>query len=192
MNKNEFLKELLNRLSALPQAEQDKAYAFYAEMIDDRMEDGMDEEEAVSKLGSMEEIVERIVAEIPMKVLLQARVGKKHRSGWMLFLIVLGSPVWAPLLIAAAAVLFVLFVCLWVINLVLWVVLGSAAAAVIGGAIGIFIVPGFGAKLMYTGILLAGTGCAMLLYPASIWMTRQFAAVTKRLWQKMKSRILKK
>ena len=47
MTKNAFLSELRAALSALPEQEQNERLRFYAEMIDDRMEDGMTEEEMI-------------------------------------------------------------------------------------------------------------------------------------------------
>ena len=51
MTKKAFLSELRAALSALPEQEQNERLRFYAEMIDDRMEDGMTEEEADEKAG---------------------------------------------------------------------------------------------------------------------------------------------
>ena len=48
MNKEEFIAELKDGLSGLPQNDIDERVLFYTEMIDDRMEEGMSEEEAIS------------------------------------------------------------------------------------------------------------------------------------------------
>ena len=47
MNKQEFLSLLRRELSGLPQGDIEERVGFYAEMIDDRMEEGLTEEEAV-------------------------------------------------------------------------------------------------------------------------------------------------
>ena len=49
MRKEEFLSQLESGLYGLPQADIDERLSFYAEMIDDRMEEGLGEEEAVAK-----------------------------------------------------------------------------------------------------------------------------------------------
>ena len=46
MNKQEFLKNLRVSLSNLPQEEIEERIIFYSEMIDDRIEEGLSEEEA--------------------------------------------------------------------------------------------------------------------------------------------------
>lgn len=65
MSKTEFLEELRRALSKLPSYEVEQSIAFYAEMIDDRMEDGMNEAEAVAALGPVGLIAAQITAEMP-------------------------------------------------------------------------------------------------------------------------------
>lgn len=47
MNKQEFLVKLRKGLSGLPKEDIEERLTFYSEMIDDRMEEGLSEEEAV-------------------------------------------------------------------------------------------------------------------------------------------------
>ena len=63
MDKNSFLNELRKRLSFLPKTELDKTIAYYDEMISDRIDTGMSEQEAVSAVGNIDEIVESVRAE---------------------------------------------------------------------------------------------------------------------------------
>ena len=110
MTKEDFLILLKENLSDLPEAEADKAIAFYNESIDDRIEDGLSEEEAVSSLGKMEEVIEGIRSNLPLAVLIGKRVKESHNKAdnktlWMV-LAVCGFPLWLPLAIAFAAVMF--------------------------------------------------------------------------------------
>ena len=50
MNKQEFLYELKGKLWALSEEEKKSSLEYYTEMIDDRMEDGLSEEEAVAAI----------------------------------------------------------------------------------------------------------------------------------------------
>ena len=59
MNKIEFINEIKCRLSNYPEEEIDKAMSFYVESIEDRVEDGMSEEEAVASLGNINDIVDK-------------------------------------------------------------------------------------------------------------------------------------
>ena len=95
MNKQEFLSELRSVLSGLPQDDIEERIAFYGEMIDDRMEEGLTEEEAVAEAGNINEIKTQIVADIPLQKLVKEKVKPKRAlRGWEIVLIVLGFPVW--------------------------------------------------------------------------------------------------
>ncbi len=192
MNKQEFLGELLSQLAALPVEEQDKAYAFYAEIIDDSIDDGLTEEEAVEKLGTMDEIIDRIVADTPQSAVNEEQVSHKSRSTGLWLLLILGFPLWFPVLISGAAVLLTLFICVWVTALLLWSALVSSGAVVIGGIIGLMINPQLGVRLMWLGSAMVGAGISILLYPICLWMTRQFIRVTRYLWNKGKNTVTKK
>lgn len=51
MTKQEFLTQLEENLLGLPQNEIEERIIFYSEMIDDKIEEGYSEEDAVSKTG---------------------------------------------------------------------------------------------------------------------------------------------
>ena len=64
MTRVEFLTELDRRLSSLTKEQADEYLAYYAEMMADRMEDGMSEEEAVANLESPSVIASRILGTV--------------------------------------------------------------------------------------------------------------------------------
>lgn len=62
MNKREFLAGLRKGPAGLPQEDMEERLTFYAEMLDDRMEEVLSEEEAVEAVeavGPIDEIVRR-------------------------------------------------------------------------------------------------------------------------------------
>lgn len=61
MTRAEFLTQLDHRLSVLSKEEADEYLDYYAEMLADRMEDGMSEEDAVASLESVDTIAARIL-----------------------------------------------------------------------------------------------------------------------------------
>lgn len=63
MKKTTFKNELEKRISILTLAERQRILTFYEETIEDSMEDGMSEEEAVANLGDMDSIVKDILLE---------------------------------------------------------------------------------------------------------------------------------
>lgn len=60
MTKERFLGNLEYALHFMPDAEREATLNFYSEMIDDRMEDGLTEEEAVDQMEKPEEIEQRL------------------------------------------------------------------------------------------------------------------------------------
>lgn len=107
MTKEQFLNELGKALSPLSHTEREKSLAYYSELIDDRMENGMTEEQAVSGLETPSEIAAGILDDATESASPQP---KKPVS---LALLILGAPLWIPLLIAAASVLFSLYITYW-------------------------------------------------------------------------------
>lgn len=134
MTKSMFLAELSDRLTSLPRNEIEKSIAYYSEIIDDRIEEGTDEESAVNALETPAVIAGRILQETPMSVLVKERLRPQKRVGaWSVVLIVLGIPVWFPLLMAVFAVLLSIYVVAWsavlVVSSVMFALGVSAAAA---------------------------------------------------------------
>ena len=101
MTKQEFLSSLRLRLKDLPKDELEERLTFYIEMIDDRTEEGLSEDEAISEIGSIDEIVEQINADIVPRV--QSKKGASKRAT---ILLAVSSPLWIALLIAAFAIVF--------------------------------------------------------------------------------------
>ena len=121
MNKQEFFARLRKGLSGLPQDEIEERITFYGEMIEDGIEEGLSEEEAVAAVGSVDEIVKQTVAEIPLSKIAKERIKPKRRlKAWEIVLLVIGSPIWLSLGIAALSVILVLYVSLWAIMVSLW------------------------------------------------------------------------
>ena len=131
MTKVEFLAALRKALYGLPQEDVEERVAFYAEMIDDSVEEGVSEEEAVAAIGSVEEIAAQIVADTPLTRLVGVKIHRRL-SAFEIVLLVLGSPIWLALLISAFAVALSLYVVLWSVVVSLWSVFVALAASVLG------------------------------------------------------------
>ena len=123
MNKKEFLDILQARLAGLPQEDVKRSLEFYGEMIDDRTEEGMDEQQAVKEIGSVDEVVAQILSETPLQRLIKEKA-KPSRTlrAWEIALLALGSPIWASLLLAAACIFFSVYILIWSLVLVIYCV----------------------------------------------------------------------
>ncbi len=86
MTKNEYLIELATRLQALTNdpnsiyPELTSMISFYQEMVDDKIEDGLSEEDAVAAMESPEEIVQRLKNEFGGPEPIQSDEGVRERS----------------------------------------------------------------------------------------------------------------
>ena len=139
MSKDAFIGELRHRMAGLPKEAVDRTVEYYSELIADSMEDGLSEEEAVSRLGSLDEIVANVVKDTPLSQIVETRIQEKKakRGGiraWEVILLVLGAPLWLPLLLAVLAVVLALYVTLWAVVIALWAVV---AAVILTGVVAV-------------------------------------------------------
>lgn len=196
MNKQEFLDALRTALSGLPQDDAEERIAFYAEMLDDRMEEGVSEEEAVSEIGTVDEIRAQLVSEIPLPKLVRERVRPKRAlRAWELVLLILGFPLWFPLLIAAGAVVLVLYIVAWALVVSLWAIEVSLWVCALGGlaAAAVF----FARRnplpaLMMLGIALLVAGLSILLFFGCVAASKGILRLTKKAGVGIKSMLIGK
>ena len=118
MDKNTFLTALQKRLKGLPEEDIQRTLEYYREMIEDRIEEGLSEENAVAEIGPVEEIAAPL---LPVSA-------KRKMKAWEIVLLILGFPVWFPLLITAAAVVISLIATIYAVDF-------SLAACSVGGVL---------------------------------------------------------
>ena len=134
MNKKEFLERLRHGLHGLPQEDIEERLNFYSEMIDDRMEEGLSEVEAVAEIGNVWEIISQIRAEIPLTKLVKEKIKPKSPvNPWVVVLLILGFPLWFPILIAVIAIILSVYIVVWSVIITLWAAFVSLAAGLLSG-----------------------------------------------------------
>lgn len=193
MNKDTFLKELRESLSGLPIQEIDKTIEYYSEMIDDAVEDGENESDAVKTFGSVQEIANKIIDEIPIHTLVANF--KKHKfSAAAIVLILLASPVWVPLAAAFIAVIISVYLTIWTVIAVIFITAAAFAVSAVG-AIALIIAMTFSAQplkiLFAAGILLFGAGSAILTFYLAILFTKLLIKLTAYITRKFKKLFVK-
>lgn len=162
MNKLEFLFELEERLKGLPDEDRKKSLEYYFEIIDDRMDEGLSEEEAVAACGNVDEIAEQIIMDTPMSKLVKQKSKTRRRmQPWEILLIVLGFPIWFSLAVAVFCVLLAVSIVLWVVVMCVFVAgiaCGACAFALSAAAIVSFITGNYlpGLFLLGCGMICAG------------------------------------
>lgn len=195
MTKSEFTDSLREQLANLPQDELDKAIAFFEESIDDRIEDGKTEEEAVSDLGSPEDAAAKVLHEIPLPYVIFNTVKPKGRmTWWQILLVCLGFPLWLPLIAAFFILIFVFYLAVWILIFALFICVVSFFIAGIVSVIST--VPyvssiGFlGFSGLAAGLILIGIG--LLLIIPSIELSKLLIKGTGKVLHKIKSAFIRK
>ena len=185
MSKQAFREALKKRLSGLPLGDVEERLGFYSEMIDDRIEEGRTEEDAVAGIGSVDEIAREIIADVPLTRIARERIKPKRRLGALeIVLLVLGAPIWLSLQIAAFAVVLSLYAAVWSLAVSLWAVFASAASCAVGGvaAGAVFAATGHGAAGIATvGAAIFLAGLAIFLFILCKWGTRGTARLGGKL-----------
>ena len=177
-------------------------------MIEDRMEEGMSETDAVAGLGDIGRIVEVIQYEMPVTSLVVSSVREKTSEakakaesrwpawgkGLVIALLIIGSPIWVSLLVAGLGLLIGLLaaklaIIVAVAAVVLAMAVGSVAALVIGCA-NLFSQPAAGIALIGAGLL--GVGLTILAYLLAVIIIKGIIQLIKLLFHWLKGLFVKK
>lgn len=196
MTKLDFVLALNDKLSGLPSAEVEERISFYIEMIEDRIDDGLAEEDAVAAVGSVDAIAAQILSDIPLSVIAKERIKPKRRlRAWEIVLIALGSPIWLSLAIAAFAVFLSLYAVLWSVIVSLWAIFISFAVSSLGGVVAGIVLAFVGNGLLGVATVGAGLFCggvAIFLFFACKAATKGTLRLTKRVALGTKKSLAKK
>ncbi len=196
MKREEYLDRIRALLQNLPPEDLERSLAFYAESIADRMEDGMSEEEAVASMESPEEAANAILLEQPLPTLVKVRVKERRQlSALEILLLVLGFPLWLPLLLTALVLVFTFILLAWVLVLVpasVCLALGGSAIAVLFAGVLSLTKIALPALLAAPGAALVLAGLAILAGFVVLGTLRLALIVTRALVRGLKSLLIRK
>ncbi len=176
MTRNEFITSLSSRLSSIPETERQKAIEWYSELISDRMEE-MPEEAAVSGIGTVDEIADEIISQYKQSTTTVQPAGTEPRNktspdkgvntALMIFVAVVLSPIWLPLLIVGLSLALIAVVLVWCAVVMVGVMLVSAAAVGVVGLVygfrAMFVInPAYGLLVLGTALVAAGLTLALI------------------------------
>ncbi len=181
MTKLEFLDSLRKALTGLPLEDIERHVDYYKESIEDRMEDGLSEQEAVAAMGAVEDVAKDILAESPPPA--EKKVVQKRKWGaWEILLLVLGFPLWFPLLMSVASVVLSVYLSLWAVVVSLYALpitlgvcsLAMGVLAVVGVLVGRipFAVFALGACLITAGLCIFGFILCNLVAKFAVWCSK--------------------
>ena len=195
MTKVEFLDKLGKGLSGLPKEEIDNRLDFYSEIIDDKIEDGLSEEQAVEELGSVESIINGILKETPIINLVKQKIKEKRKlKTWEIVLICVGSPIWLSLLISLVSVGISIYASIWAGIISLWAVgialFVSGFCSAVLSLISIMSLDA-GVILVMLGIFNIAVGLSILLLFCCKIVTKSMISLTKNLLLMVKKAFVK-
>lgn len=198
MLRDEYINVLRTRLKENEIPNADGMIEFYEEMIADRMEDGMSEEEAVAAMEDIDHVVAQAKLDRPLPALMLDKVkesrekaNERSKGGLWIALAIVGFPVWFPLTIAFLAVIFSLYISLWAIVISIYAVefsFGiSAVAFFLGGFAVIFGQIPFAAAVAMWGCAFLLAGLCLLLWKPILLATKGMIEIIKWVFRKIKS-----
>lgn len=196
MNKQEFLDTLSEKLQGIPKEDRETSLEYYSEMIDDRTEDGLTEEQAVKAMGSVNEIADKIINDMPIEKLLKTKVTPQRKlSALEIVLLTIGFPIWFPLGISLIAVAFALYLVLWMLILCIYIIAFSFAVSGIAAIIALFMSMFNGQALW--GLFLFGCGMVLLglaipVLTEALRVTFGCISLTGKCFKKIKSSLAKR
>lgn len=186
MNKQQFLAALAEALKKMPREERYKTLAYYDELVDDRVEDGMSEYEAIEKLGSVEVIARDLLGAEENEAEPKEKMGGGRRA-LVVTLLVLGFPLWGSLMLVALTLLLVAYILLYLPVLILGTLsLGFFAGSLFGLAGTPFLIADAGLMVgvFQLGACIAVLGLSVLCAVAFYYATKGILKASKAIWRR--------
>lgn len=196
MTKSDFLAELSVRLNGFSREDIAASLAYYNEMIDDRIEDGASEEEAVAAIGTPAQAAAHILEDMPLGKLLKVKLsGGKKLPTWAVILLIVGSPIWIALLASIFSVVISLFSAIWSVIISLCAAWLAFAVSPLAG-IFLLVISTVQGNLG-GGLVLLGVGCmlgglSIFLFKPCLFLLKGGWFLTKKLFLAIKRCFIKK
>lgn len=201
MTKREFLNELKSYLSNMPSEDVNKYLEYYSEMIEDRIDDGMAEEDAVKEVGSPRIIAEQILKDNGATISEESykesekkenkEFSFKNLDTLSIILIIATFPVWIPLLAGVFSAVVGVLAGVLAIIISVWACafafLVGGIAGIIMGIISIF-TEGVGVALCYIGAGILLIGLSVLFYIGAKYFTKLCTYLYKKCVELIKKR----
>lgn len=195
MNKQEFITLLEKKLSGIPQEDINKTLDYYNEIILDKIDEGISEEEAVNSLGSIDEIIDQTLKEISFPKLVKEKLNLNRKlQTWEIVLICATSIFWVPLLIVLLSVILVVYICIWSGVIALGASSITCLATSLVAVLGIIdiVTLNISSGIFSIGIGLAMLGCGLLLGLLTLKLSKVIVLICKKLVLKCKSLFVKR
>ncbi|OJG25928.1 hypothetical protein RU98_GL000805 [Enterococcus caccae] len=177
--------QLEEGLTRLNESERGQFVLYYDELIEDYLEDGASEEEAVNTLGKPSKIASKILEE----AFEERHFQKKKLSPLMVVLLIIGFPLWGSILLAAILLILSVYIIIWCLPFTtgMFAVLGLAASLFSVCASFFALQDGVYIAVTQMGISIFILGLALLSGLATMNMTNHFIKASKRFSSKIRN-----
>ena len=194
MKKEEFLRLLESKLQGLPRKDIDDRLNFFSEIIDDKMEEGKSEEEAVAEIGSVDDIILDIAKDTPLTKLVKEKIKPKREvRAWEIVFLILGFPLWFPLVLTFLILALVFYLLIWVLVLVSYTVEISFIASFFAGMFSFFTYIGSGTfHPLSLGCAIMGLGGALLMLFVCKIATTATLKLSNKILMRIKAAFIRK
>ncbi|MBO4904728.1 MAG: DUF1700 domain-containing protein [Lachnospiraceae bacterium] len=202
MSREEYLSGLKQKLTENDIPGVDAMIEFYDEAIADRIEDGMSEDEAVEAMEDADSIVKAAKLDKPITALMADKVKEKHKEAdsnghgtLFVVLMIVGFPIWFPLLISFLAIIFSLYISMWAVVVSIYAVELSLGVTSIAALLSSFTF--FAGQIpLPTAIALLGSACVLggltiLLWKPIVALTKWMIKLIKVIFRAIKSMFVK-
>ncbi len=157
------------------------------------MDDGKTEEEAIKDLGTIDEIVTQVASETSLVTLVKEKAKPKRKlSGVEIALLIIGSPLWFPLLLVALILCLVFCLVFWIIGLIPLITCLSSFLVGVAEFFSYFTIAGEVNSLGVLGMGLTGIGLAIMLIPAVIYAVKGTIKLVKLIMTGIKKLFIKR
>ena len=194
MTKQEYIKAVKSNLKGLDSEDIESAIELLEEGINDRMDMGLSEEEAVADMQTPKEAARQIKLDTPFPQLVKAKAQSKPLKAWEIVLLILGAPLWLPLLIALGAIIFAVVITILAVAFAVFV---TVIALVVAGTVAVFasliaLIAGLGIKAIVTlGASLVVIGIGLLLLLPGIIFSKWMLSLIGKFFRWIKGKIVR-
>ncbi len=198
MTKEQFISGIRAGIFSLPEKDIESSLQYYSEAIDDRMEDGMTEEEAIADIGTVEEVIAQILKDKPVNEL-QQNTGHKgpqwfrenltRNKRLLIVCLVLTFPIWITIAGSLFVAVFSVLVSLYGVSV--GVFAGSIACVVKGVAL-IAVETAVAEAILYFGVAFMLLGISILSFIAAHYFVKLFVFIIKKISAFIKGKFPKK
>lgn len=158
------------------------------------VEDGKTDEEAVSEIGSTDEIVKKILLEQPLSKIVKDRADTGNKATNLLIAI-LGFPLWFPLTLAFFAIVIAIYIVIWSVVVVLYATMAAMGVSCIALLLTFIlaIISGIGTpSLIILSVTLITGSLAVLFFFAGYYVSKGILIASKSIWKGIKRMLIKK